>query len=194
MRCAGQAGTALVAVALLTGPLPAKGADVSEKLASCLACHGADGQSQIENVPSIGAQVPAYSLIQLVMFREKIRAADPMNDVAKELSDGDVQSMADALAALPAPRPPADPGDPARYERARALTEQNHCNVCHRPDFSGQQTVPRLAEQREDYLLKTLRDYKSGARHAYEPIMLEALRPLDDAQLVELSYYLAHFR
>jgi cytochrome c553 len=66
--------------------------------------------------------------------------------------------------------------------------------VCHRPDFSGQQTVPRVADQREDYLLRTLREYKSGARHAYEPIMLEVLQPLGDAQLVEFAYFLAHAR
>jgi len=128
------------------------------------------------------------------MFREKIRVADPMNEAAKELTDDELQSMAAAFAVQPAPKPPDDPGDPARLERARALTEQNHCNVCHRPDFSGQQTVPRLAYQREDYLLKTLREYKSGARHAYEPIMLEVLQPIDDTQLVEFAYYLSHMR
>jgi hypothetical protein len=39
-----------------------------------------------------------------------------------------------------------------------------------------------------------LREYKSGARHAYEPIMLGALQPIDDAQLVELAYYLSRLR
>jgi len=65
--------------------LPALGADLSEKLAPCLSCHGAEGQSQIENVPSLGAQTTSYSVIQLFMFRENIRVADPMNEVAKEL-------------------------------------------------------------------------------------------------------------
>ena len=92
------------------------------------------------------------------------------------------------------PKPPADPGDPARLERAGPLIAQNHCNICHRPDFSGQNNVPRLADQREDYLLKTLRDYKSGARHGYEPTMAEVLQPVEDAQLVELAYYLSHLR
>jgi cytochrome c553 len=54
--------------------------------------------------------------------------------------------------------------------------------------------VPRLADQREDYLLKTLREYKSGARRAYEPIMVEVLQPISEAAMVELSYYLAHLR
>jgi len=190
----GRAGKlAAGAAALIAGTLCAH-AEPSEKLAACLACHGATGQSEIENVPSLGAQMASYSIIQLFMFREKLRVAEPMNEAANGLSDDELQSMATELGALPSPKPPGDAVDPARLERARALTEQSHCNVCHRPDFSGQQTVPRLADQREDYLLKTLREYKSGARHAYEPIMLEALQPVDDAQLIEFAYYLSHLR
>jgi cytochrome c553 len=192
MRGAGKLG--LVVAALLSGASPVRAADLAEKMAPCLACHGEEGQSQIENVPSLGAQQAPYTVIQLYMFREKIRVAEPMNEMANGLSDADLQSMADALAALPAPKPPADQGDAARLERARVMAEQNHCNSCHRPDFSGRESVPRLADQREDYLLKTLREYKSGARHAYEPIMVEVLQPISDADLVELSYYLAHFR
>jgi len=192
MRCAAAAG--LVLLALLSGASSAAANELSEKLASCVACHGADGQSQIENVPSVSAQQPSYTLIQLFMFREKLRVAEPMNEAAKDLTDADLQSIAHALAALPPPKPPDDPTDPARLERARALTEQNHCNVCHRPDYAGQQTVPRLAGQREDYLLKTLRDYKVGARRAYEPIMLEVLQPIDDTLIVEVAYYLSHLR
>ncbi len=190
----GRAGKlAASAAALIAGTLCAF-ADPSEKLAPCLACHGATVQSEVENVPSLGGQTPPYSVIQLFMFREKLRVAEPMNEAAKGLSDDELQSLAAELAVLPSPKPPGDAVDPARLERARALTEQNHCNVCHRPDFSGQQSVPRLADQREDYLLKTLREYKSGARRAYEPIMLEALQPVDDAQLVEFAYYLSHLR
>ena len=186
--------TAAIAAIVSAGALPAVAAEPPETLAPCLACHGADGQSQTENVPSLGGQVAPYSLIQLVMFREKMRVAEPMNEAAKGLSDGDLQSLADAVAALPPPKPPDDAGDPARLERARALAEQHRCNICHLPDFAGQQTAPRLADQREDYLLKTLREYKTGARRAYEPIMLDVLQPIDDAALVELAYYLARVR
>jgi len=190
-----RAGRAAVLLALVSaGALPVAAAEPPEKLGQCLACHGAEGQSATDNVPSLGAQRAPYALIQLFMFREKMRVSEPMNEMAKGLSDADLQSLADAIAALPAPKPPEDAGDPARLQRARALTEQNHCNVCHAADFSGQQTAPRLADQREDYLLKTLREYKSGARRAYEPIMLEVLQPLDDATLVELAYYLARVR
>jgi cytochrome c553 len=192
MGGAGKPG--LVIAALLAGSSPSLPADLSDKMAPCLACHGVEGQSENENVPSLGAQQASYTVIQLYMFREKTRLAEPMNEMAAGLSDGDLQSIADALATLPAPKPPADPGDPARLERARAMAEQNRCNSCHRPDFSGRESVPRLADQREDYLLKTLSEYKSGARRAYEPIMVEVLQPISEAAMVELSYYLAHLR
>jgi cytochrome c553 len=179
-----------VAMALAAGTLPGS----AEKLEPCLACHGAQGQSETDNVPSLGAQNAPYTLIQLYMFREKLRLAEPMNDMAKEMSDDDLRSTSDFIAGLPAPRPPADSGEAARLDQARALVEQNHCNVCHRADFSGQESVPRIADQREDYLLKTLRDYKSGARHGYDATMAEVLQPVDDAQIVEFAYYLSHLR
>jgi cytochrome c553 len=191
----GRVGRAAAFAALVSaGALPALAADPPEKLAPCLACHGAEGQSATENVPSLGAQPAPYTVIQLFLFREKMRVAEPMNEMAKPLSDADLQSAADFLAAMPPPKPPDDSGDPARAERARALADQNHCNICHRPDFSGKDNAPRLADQREDYLLKALREYKSGARRGYDPSMAEVLQPVDDATLVELAYYLARVR
>ncbi len=78
MQYAGKAG--LVVAILLAGALSAVAAEPSEKLAPCLACHGADGQSQTANVPSLGAQREPYTIIQLFLFREKMRVAEPMND------------------------------------------------------------------------------------------------------------------
>ena len=132
----------LIAAGWLAGVLPVLADDLpeklAEKLAPCLACHGVEGQSVLENVPSLGAQTAPYALIQLFMFREKMRVAEPMTEAAQGLSDGDLQAMSDALAAQPPPKPPDDPGDPTRLERARAVTEQHRCNFCHRPDYSGQ--------------------------------------------------------
>jgi cytochrome c553 len=191
----GHAGKAYaVAAALAAGTFSASAATSPEKLEPCLACHGAEGRSENADVPSLGAQPSTYALIQLFMFRERLRLSEPMNAMAKELSDDDLQSMAGSIAALPPPEPPADLGDAARLGQARMLIEQNHCNICHLADFSGQENVPRLADQREDYLLKTLRDYKSGARHGYDATMAEVLQPISDAQLADFAYYLSHLR
>ena len=189
---AGRASALVVMVA--AGVWPCAAAPPPERLEPCLACHGADGQSENPEVPSLGGQRSPYTLIQLFMFREGLRVAEPMNAMTKEWSDADLQQAADFIATLLPPKPPAGPGDPARLERARALIVQNHCNVCHRSDFSGQENVPRLAAQREDYLLKTLREYKSGSRHGYDATMAEVLQPIGDAQFVDFAYYLAHAR
>jgi cytochrome c553 len=167
---------------------------IAERAAPCLACHGEKGQSETENTPSLGAQQAPYALIQLFMFREKLRVFEPMNEMAKALSDDDLRTFSDFLATLPKPAPPADTGDPARLQRAQALVQQHRCNSCHNTDFSGKDNVPRIADQREDYLAKTLREYKDNSRHGYDATMAEVLQPVTPEQIADLAYFLARVR
>jgi cytochrome c553 len=78
-----------------------------------------------------------------------------------------------------------------RIARARALVEQNHCNVCHTPSFAGQENVPRIADQREDYLVKALRGYKDNSRRGYDDSMANVIAPISDSQILDLAYFLA---
>jgi cytochrome c553 len=167
---------------------------LEERAAPCLACHGERGQSETENTPSLGAQQPPYALIQLFMFREKLRAFDPMNEMAKSLTDDDLRLFSEFIGKLPKPTPPADAGDPARLQRAQALVQQHRCNNCHAADFSGRDNVPRLANQREDYLAKTMLEYKDNSRHGYDGTMAEVLQPVTKEQIADLAYFLARVR
>ena len=181
-------------LAVLFASLPAKAETIQERAAPCLGCHGERGQSQTENIPSLGAQQPAYALIQLFMFREKLRVFEAMNDMTKPFSDDDLRTFSDYLATLPKPAPPTEAGDPARMQRAQALIQQNRCNSCHNADFSGRDNVPRIANQREDYLAKTMREYKNNARHGYDGTMAEVLNPVTEDQIGDLAYLLARVR
>jgi cytochrome c553 len=181
----------VVFVALVAFPVAA--ATLEERLAPCLACHGEQGQSVIPEVPSLGAQPAFYIMTQLYMFRAKMRLVEPMNALTQGLSDDELRSLAEVIAKLPPP-PGAEPHDPARLERARALIQQHRCNFCHNQDFSGAQNVPRLAGQREDYLVKALREYKSNTRRGYDASMADVLYPLTDADLLDLAYFLAHLQ
>src|ERR1700687_4716466 len=109
---------------------------IAERAAPCLACHGEKGQSETENTPSLGAQQAPYALIQLFMFREKLRVFEPMNEMAKALSDDDLRIFSEFIGKLPKPAPPADAGDPARMQAAQALAQQFCWNSCHNPAFS----------------------------------------------------------
>jgi cytochrome c553 len=166
----------------------------AERLAPCLACHGEKGQSEIPDVPSLGGQTAPYLLIQLYLFREKQRTVEIMNDVTKGFTDDDLRTFSDALAKLPPPQPPNDTADAARMQNGRTLITQNRCNSCHNLDLSGRENIPHIADQREDYLVKTLREYKSNTRHGYDATMAEVLAPISDAQILDLSYYIARSR
>jgi cytochrome c553 len=167
---------------------------IEERAAPCLACHGERGQSETENMPSLGAQQPPYTLIQLFMFREKLRVFEPMNEMAKALTDDDLRTFSDFIGKLPKPTPPADAGDPARLQRGEALVQQHRCNSCHNTDFSGKDNVPRIADQREDYLAKTMLEYRDNSRHGYDGSMAEVLQPVTVEQIADLAYFLARVR
>jgi cytochrome c553 len=167
---------------------------IEQRAVPCLGCHGEHGQSETGDTPSLGGQQAAYALVQLFMFREKLRTFEPMNEMAKPLSDDDLRTFSDYIAKLPKPQPPADTGDPARIQRAQALAVRYHCNSCHRADFSGGDNVPRIADQREDYLAKTLREYKDNSRHGYDGTMADVMQPVTPDQIADLAYYIARVR
>jgi cytochrome c553 len=184
----------VLACLLIAAAPPVKAQSFADKWPACLACHGENGQSETPEVPSLGAQPSPAMLIQLYLFREKRRQSEIMAEMAKDMSDADLQKYADAISKLPAPKPPAQAPDTARLERGRAIVQQHRCAFCHNADFSGRDNLPRLADQREDYLAKALRDYKSGVRPGYDPMMVEVMHPVTEAQIFDLAYYLANVR
>lgn len=164
-------------------------------LAACFACHGAGGVSETPLTPSIAGQPAFFVVAQLFLFREGRRDSKEMTEAARTLTDDDLRALGDAVAALPAPPVPAIAPDGSRYARGRALAQKERCGTCHEPDFSGRENMPRLANQREDYLLKALRDYKKGARVGYgTAIMPETLSQLGDGDLQDVAHFLHHFR
>src|SRR5664279_5807991 len=98
----------IAALAFVLVASVAKAATIEERAAACFACHGAGGQSETENTPSLGGQQPPYVLIQLFMFREKLRLFEPMNEMAKALSDDDLRVFSDFIGKLPKPVPSDD--------------------------------------------------------------------------------------
>jgi cytochrome c553 len=184
----------IAALAFASLAFSADAETIEERAVTCFACHGEKGQSETENTPSLGAQQAPYALIQLFMFREKLRSFEPMNEVAKGFSDDDLQKFSDFISKLPKPAPPEEAGDPARMQRGLALIQQNRCDNCHNADLSGKENVPRIANQREDYLAKTLLEYKDNSRHGYDGTMADVMGAVNKEQIAELAYYIAHVR
>jgi len=181
---------ALIVLAAASGALAAS---LEERIAVCLACHGAGGISQTPDTPSLAGQPQFFTVAQLFLFRDGRRDSAAMTAAAKDLTNDDLRALSDYLAKLAPPPTPSEPADPEQVARGRALATQHHCTVCHNPDFSGREQMPRLANQREDYLLRTMRAYRSGARIGYAGAMAVELRELSDSDLIALAHYLSHF-
>jgi cytochrome c553 len=145
-------------------------------------------------VPSLGAQPALYTLVELVMFRDKLRVTEPMNQETNGLSNDDLRALSDMIAKLPPPEPISDTPDSGRMDRGRALAKKNRCHFCHQSNFQGVDNVPRLAGQREDYLLKTLRGYKDNTRRGYDAQMSEVVYAMKDEDFVDLAYFLARLK
>jgi len=163
--------------------------------ALCAACHGANGRSEMPGTPSLAGQPSFYAITQLFLFREGRRSNEAMTAVAKTMTDDDMRGFSEfigTLAPVPAP-PPAGPVDAARMARGKQLATEYKCVFCHGDDFSGGQQVPRVAQQREEYLASALHGFKGGKRPGYSMAMSEALRPVPEADLDVLAYYLARF-
>jgi cytochrome c553 len=187
----------LFAAALIAAvPAHAQSDALKEKIKACAACHGEAGISQIENTPSLAGQPDQFTQWQLVYFRSGTRKHEEMVKIAAELSDPDIRALGPYFAALPPPKPPEGPDpDPALTQRGATLAKQRNCGSCHLETYAGQQATARVAGQREDYLLKSLRDYKSGARTGGGvAAMPSTVVGLADDDLKALAHYLARLR
>ena len=183
-------GLALSATTAVAADLQA-GAD---KAQACAGCHGPHGVSQRPLTPSLAGQPDGFLQWQLVYFRNGVRKSPLMQPLVTSLSDDDIRNLAAHFASLPPPPAgAAGPADAALFEAGRQLAEQLHCAACHKDDYAGAQAAARTAAQREDYLLKALRDFKSGARTGSGvAAMPDAVYPLGDEQLQALAHYLSH--
>jgi cytochrome c553 len=169
-------------------------AAAQDRVALCDACHGAGGVSQTAGTPSIAGQPKLFLETQLVLFREEIRKSPAMQAAVNGLTDKEIVRLAEHYAAQAA-RPVADgPPDAAHAKQALAFAQKQHCASCHLPDYRGRQQIPRLAGQREEYLVESMLAYRDNRRTGGDTIMAAALYGASDADIRALAHYLARLR
>lgn len=189
--------TTWLTIGLCLGAAPAFAADIAAGQARaevCQACHGAQGISENPEIPSLAGQQDKFLQWQLVFFRSGRRANEIMGPMAADLTDEDVRNLGAYFASLPAGRPDASEVDPALRQAGEALAEQHHCAACHTDTFAGKQAAPAIAHQHRDYLMKSLADYRSGARPSTGvAAMTEAASSLSDDDIAALAQFLTAY-
>lgn len=156
----------------------------------CGACHGADGNSTMPGTPSLAGQPKLFIENQLVLIREGLREIPSMKGLLDKVKDEDFSALAKIYAELPA-APSTAKVDDAKAKRGADMAKQGLCGNCHLPDFSGREQMPRLAAQREDFLLANMKQFRDGTTTGRDTMMASVLRGMSDAQLSDMAHFFA---
>jgi cytochrome c553 len=177
---------------LRCGPVPAANVAAGKTTAArCTGCHGENGISPMPLVPSLAGEPDDFTQWQLVYFRSGTRKSGVMEPIAKSLDNDQIRNLGAYYASLPPPKPPVSAPD-AIAQMGAKLAVQGRCTSCHGEDYSGVGPAARLAGQREDVLLKALRDFKSGARVGSGiASMVDVVYGLNDSDMQALAHYMA---
>jgi cytochrome c553 len=174
----------------------ARAADIAagkEKAELCVGCHGEGGISQMENIPSLAAQPDLFIQWQLVFFRAGTRKNEQMQPIVEQLTNDDIRNLGAYFASLPPPKNPKPDDNPDLSAKGAQAAAGRRCASCHTDSYAGTKAVSRIAGQREDYLVKALRDYKSSVRSGGAmAAMAEVAYPLSEEEIEALAHYLAH--
>lgn len=183
----------LVALAFI----PAQAADnsaIKEKASVCSGCHGENGISQTENIPSLAGQPDQFIQWQLVFFRAGSRKNDQMQPIVEEITNEDIRNLSAYFSQMTPPKGSED-GDPDLSKKGAQVAAGRRCASCHTDSFAGTKAVARLAGQREEYLVKALHDYKGGQRvGGGVAAMADVAYHMSDEEITAVSHYLAHLK
>jgi cytochrome c553 len=191
-----------------------------DKTASCMGCHGENGNSTAPNFPKLAEQHASYLEKQLHAFKDGSRNDAMMSAMAAGLSDQDIANIAEYYAskkistnAAPTLPPEDDDDDTAQKPATPKLTmpellaegdkvyrngdiphEVSACVACHGSSAEGNKPAgfPALQSQHADYLIKTLTDFKNGVRSSNpDNIMAMIAKKMTDEQIKAVSYRLS---
>src|SRR3954469_4760979 len=107
--------TWMLSAAIILCGSPAHAADAAsgkEKAELCAGCHGENGISQTENIPSLAAQPDQFIQWQLVYFRAGSRKHEQMQPIVEQINNEDIRNRGAYFASLSPPKPAQPDNDP----------------------------------------------------------------------------------
>ncbi|OJX72172.1 c-type cytochrome [Magnetospirillum sp. 64-120] len=192
---------ALAALVVLGGiaATPALAADGKALFADkgCTACHGEDAKTPLEaGYPRLAGQNATYMVNQMKDIKAGKRAnglsPDTMKPILEEVTEEEMQALADYLAGL---GPIAGKGDAAHPGKKLYMTKT--CIACHGKDGAKpiMKTYPFLAGQDKDYLIRQATDIKTSTRtngltNSMQPVM----HLVTDEELAQIADFLANVK
>jgi cytochrome c553 len=185
-----------VIVSVLTGSLaglllslPAEAQDIEERLQLCQSCHLEGRVPEDPAVPIIAGQEFYYLYVQLRDYQAGRREHEVMSGIAADLTKEEMQALAQHFSEQPWPATgyQAPEGAIAKGERAASA---GVCVQCHLGGYEGNSRIPRLAGQTEDYLERTMLDFKAN-RRKNSPAKASLLESFNEDDIKAMAQFLA---
>ncbi len=196
----------ILAVVLLclsiSGLAIAGGDPVAGKATSiiCIGCHGSDGNGTSGNptYPKLAAQGEGYIIKQLTDFKTHARREQHMDSMVEAIDGKDIPNLAAYFSSLSRS---AGASDKDKAKKGQTIFHNgidargvSACEGCHGADGKGNPAVnfPSLAGQHADYLIKILKDFRSGERHNdMGGMMRNIAKGLRDEEIEAVANYIA---
>src|SRR6266545_3111982 len=151
--------------------------------APCMSCHGEDGNSKTPGTPNLAGQQPRYFLTAVQEYLMGAREIAPMHALVRDKSRVDLEDIALYFASqTPAQRAAPPFGDPSAGEPLTAM-----CGGCHGARGVGDDAATAtLASQDPDYLLRSMKAYRTTRKH---PGMQRAVAGLSERDIESIAAF-----
>ncbi|EMQ2875470.1 cytochrome c [Vibrio navarrensis] len=173
------------------------------KSQTCVACHGADGNSLLTMYPKLAGQHAKYIEKQLKDLKLGMESAgkqgryDPvMSAMAMPLTEQDMADLAAYYSSLPispntTPENVVDAGK-VLYTAGDASRGLTACVACHGPRGNGTELsgFPKISGQHADYIKAQLQKFRESSRgNDMNAMMRDIAKKLTDDDINTLSQY-----
>ena len=169
-----------------------------EKAARCIPCHAVDGNNPDPKIPKLTGQLPDYLLKQMLEFLSGERKDHVMSNMIRFVkTTNELTDIAAYYSSLPAMS--GSGKQSPLVKQGKTLFLQERCMYCHnysgKPDATFVGGAPMIGGQNKQYLVKVLKEIRSGARKAdMHDLMKKTLASQSDQHIEAIAEYLGSIK
>lgn len=167
-----------------------------ERSVLCASCHGVDGNSKKSEYPNLASQNPSYMIEQMQKFKDGRRKSFVMEALVKNFSLEDKINLAVYFTSQQLK--PSTEANAQLADRGATIYKQS-CTMCHGESGKGEEGFARIAGQRVEYVVTTLKRFRDNAKRGAaadeskrsNARMEQVTQFLSDSDIGSLANYLA---
>ena len=165
---------------------------------TCSHCHGKKGEASNSIYPRLAGQHSIYLEKQLRNFRDGIRKDEIMNEMAKDLTDEDINALAGYFGSQPVQSHRIRSSKKSLaavgyyiFHEGNEFSEIPSCASCHGEHGEGNENLPRLAGQHKRYVASQLEAFHERERTNDNAIMHSIAKNLTELELQAVALYVS---